>query len=444
VETKTTLIKNGTLISPISEYKNPVILHKNASILIENDKIAEIGEVSKIGSNISETNVDKVITGENKIIMPSLINTHTHVSMSLLRGLADDLELDTWLNDHIWPMEAKLDGELVYLGGLLSIVEMIKSGCTCFNDMYFFIEDLTKAVDESGTRGCLSYGMLDFGDEEKRNNELKESENIIKYIKNLKNERIKGYLGPHSPITASQDLLEESRKIANKRDVGIHIHISETKKELDDVIESKGKRPFEYLDDIGFLDEDVVAAHSVWLSDREIDIVKEKDVKVSHNPVSNMKLSSGIAPISKMLEKNVCVSLGTDGSASNNNLDLFEEMKFASLLQKVSTLNPKILNAEETIKLATINGAKALGLEDEIGSIEEGKKADIILIDTTSPNMTPNTNSLISHIVYAANGSNVDTTICNGEILMENKILTKLNEREIIEKANIINQKLKE
>ncbi|MDR1721957.1 MAG: amidohydrolase [Methanobrevibacter sp.] len=444
METKTTLIKNGTLISPISEYKNPVILHKNASILIENDKIAEIGEVSKIGSNISETNVDKVITGENKIIMPSLINTHTHVSMSLLRGLADDLELDTWLNDHIWPMEAKLDGELVYLGGLLSIVEMIKSGCTCFNDMYFFIEDLTKAVDESGTRGCLSYGMLDFGDEEKRNNELKESENIIKYIKNLKNERIKGYLGPHSPITASQDLLEESRKIANKRDVGIHIHISETKKELDDVIESKGKRPFEYLDDIGFLDEDVVAAHSVWLSDREIDIVKEKDVKVSHNPVSNMKLSSGIAPISKMLEKNVCVSLGTDGSASNNNLDLFEEMKFASLLQKVSTLNPKILNAEETIKLATINGAKALGLEDEIGSIEEGKKADIILIDTTSPNMTPNTNSLISHIVYAANGSNVDTTICNGEILMENKILTKLNEREIIEKANIINQKLKE
>jgi 5-methylthioadenosine/S-adenosylhomocysteine deaminase len=434
METKQTLIKNGTLITPILEDGSIKTL-KNVSVLIENDKISEIS------AEIPENDVDKVIDGEGKIIMPSLVNTHTHISMSLFRGLADDLKLNEWLNDHIWPMEAELDGEISYFGALLSNIEMIKSGTTTFNDMYVFMEDVANATIESGIRGCLSAGMIDFGNEEKRKDEIKHTLNLINYCEDK--DRIHAFIGPHSPITAAEELLIESRKIADKYNTKIHIHVSETKKEVDDILKAKNMRPFQYLDDIGFLNEDILAAHCVWLSDDEIDIIKKYNVNVSHNPSSNMKLASGISPVAKLLDNKISLSLGTDGSASNNNLDMFEEIKIASLLQKVDTLNPKVLNAEEAFKLITINGAKALGLESEIGSIEIGKKADIILVDTLTPNLTPNTNSLISHLIYSANGSNVDTTICNGEILMENKKLKVLNEKDIIKKVNNITQKLK-
>ncbi|MDR2623251.1 MAG: amidohydrolase [Methanobrevibacter sp.] len=432
METKSILIENGTLITPKDE---SIKTAKNMSVLIENDKITEIS------NKISKSCVDKVICGKGKIIMPSIVNTHTHVSMSLFRGLADDLELNSWLSEYIWPMESKLDREIVYHGAMLSNIEMIRSGTTTFNDMYFLMEDVGNAAIDSGIRGCLSHGMIDFGDYDKRKNEIKSALKLLKYCKG-KN-RLKGFLGPHSPITASEELLLQSRKMANKYGVGLHVHVSETKKEVDDILDAKNMRPFQYLDDIGFLSEDVVAAHCVWLSDKEIDIIKAHDVKVSYNPSSNMKLSSGIAPIHELLAKKVSVSLGTDGSASNNNLDMFEEIKIGSLLQKVHVSNPMALSAEESFKLITINGAKALGLNDEIGSIEIGKKADIILFDTLSPNLTPNTNSLISHLIYSGNGSNVDTTICNGKILMENKQLKVLNEKDIIEKANNVNQKLK-
>ena len=226
--------------------------------------------------------------------------------------------------------------------------------------------------------------------------------------------------------------------------MGIHIHVSETQKEIDDVSSEKGLRPFEYLDKIGFLGPDVVAAHSVWLSDEEIEIIKKNDVKISHNPCSNMKLASGIAPVSKLIENDICVSIGTDGASSNNNLDLIEELKTASLLQKVSTLDPNVLNSYEAIAMGTIKGAEALGLDDEIGSIEVGKKADIILIDTNCANMVPDSSTLTSNIIYSANGSNVDTTICNGKILMENKKLTGLDEQEIYNKAREAIKNLKE
>jgi 5-methylthioadenosine/S-adenosylhomocysteine deaminase len=232
--------------------------------------------------------------------------------------------------------------------------------------------------------------------------------------------------------------------LADEHNIGIHIHVSETQKEIDDVSQEKGLRPFEYLDKIGFLGPDVVAAHCVWLSDDEIEIIKKHDVKVSHNPCSNMKLASGVSPVSKLIENDICVSIGTDGASSNNNLDLIEELKTASLLQKVSTLDPKVLTSDEAIEMATIKGAEALGLSDEIGSIEVGKKADIILIDTNSANMVPDSSSLSSNVIYSANGSNVDTTICNGKILMENKKLTTLDEDEIYAKAKQAIKELKE
>ena len=428
----TILIKNALILNP-NNFEN-----KKQSLLIKDDLIAEIAET------IDEGNVDKIIDAEGKILLPGLINTHTHLSMTLFRGLADDLSLDSWLNDHIWPMEANLNGDYCYIGALLGAVELIKSGTTTFSDMYFYMEDVARAVEDAGIRAVLSYGMIDFGDAEKREAEIEENLQLFKSCNGMADGRIKVFFGPHSPYTASEDLLIKVRELADEYNMGIHIHVSETEKEINDSLDEKGLRPFEYLEKIGFLGPDVVAAHCVWLSDDEIEIIKKHDVKVSHNPCSNMKLASGIAPVSKLIENDICVSIGTDGASSNNNLDLIEELKTASLLQKVSTLDPKVLTSDEAITMATIKGAEALGLENEIGSIEVGKKADIILIDTNSANMVPDSSSLSSNVIYSANGSNVDTTICNGKILMENKKLTVLDEQEIYDKAKKAIKELKE
>ena len=428
----TILIKNALILNP-NNFEN-----KKQSLLIKDDLIAEIAET------IDEGNVDKIIDAEGKILLPGLINTHTHLSMTLFRGLADDLSLDSWLNDHIWPMEANLNGDYCYIGALLGAVELIKSGTTTFSDMYFYMEDVARAVEDAGIRAVLSYGMIDFGDAEKREAEIEENLQLFKSCNGMADGRIKVFFGPHSPYTASEDLLIKVRELADEYNMGIHIHVSETEKEINDSLDEKGLKPFEYLEKIGFLGPDVVAAHCVWLSDEEIEIIKKHDVKVSHNPCSNMKLASGIAPVSKLIENDICVSIGTDGASSNNNLDLIEELKTASLLQKVSTLDPKVLSSDEAITMATIKGAEALGLENEIGSIEVGKKADIILIDTNSANMVPDSSSLSSNVIYSANGSNVDTTICNGKILMENKKLTVLDEQEIYDKAKKAIKELKE
>lgn len=426
------LIKNALILSPNTNFDN------KQSILIKDNLIAEIS------SQIDESNASKIIDATGKIVIPGLINTHTHLSMTLFRGLADDLSLDSWLNDHIWPMEANLNGDFCYIGALLGAVELIKSGTTTFSDMYFYMEDVARAIDEAGIRAVLSYGMIDFGDEEKRKNEIKANLELFEACDGMADGRIKVFFGPHSPYTASEELLIKVRELADEYNMGIHIHVSETQKEIEDVSSQKGLRPFEYLDKIGFLGPDVVAAHSVWLSDNEIEIIKKNNVKISHNPCSNMKLASGVAPVSKLIENDICVSIGTDGASSNNNLDLIEELKTASLLQKVSTLDPKVLNSDEAIAMGTIKGAEALGLESEIGSIEVGKKADIVLIDTNSANMVPDSSSLSSNIIYSANGSNVDTTICDGKILMENKKLTILDEEEIYAKARKAIKELKE
>lgn len=428
----TILIKNALILNP-NNFEN-----KKQSLLIKDDLIAEIAET------IDEGNVDKIIDAEGKILLPGLINTHTHLSMTLFRGLADDLSLDSWLNDHIWPMEANLNGDYCYIGALLGAVELIKSGTTTFSDMYFYMEDVARAVEDAGIRAVLSYGMIDFGDAERREAEIEENLQLFKSCNGMADGRIKVFFGPHSPYTASEDLLIKVRELADEYNMGIHIHVSETEKEINDSLDERGLRPFEYLEKIGFLGPDVVAAHCVWLSDEEIEIIKKHNVKVSHNPCSNMKLASGIAPVSKLIENDICVSIGTDGASSNNNLDLIEELKTASLLQKVSTLDPKVLTSDEAITMATIKGAEALGLENEIGSIEVGKKADIILIDTNSANMVPDSSSLSSNVIYSANGSNVDTTICNGKILMENKKLTVLDEQEIYDKARKAIKELKE
>jgi 5-methylthioadenosine/S-adenosylhomocysteine deaminase len=419
MESKNILIKDATIIADEI---------KKSSLLIQNDKIVEISD--RIDSNDAED----VINAEGKVLIPGLVNTHTHLSMTLMRGLADDIPLETWLNNHIWPVEAELNGEHCYAGALLACAEMIKSGTTCFNDMYFFMDHVARAAEESGIRGMLSHGMIDFGDEDKRRQEFKESIRIIKKCHNTGNGRIKVAFGPHSPYTCSKELLEGVKTEAAKHGVRIHIHVSETQKEVSDILETHGMRPFEYLDEMDFLGNEVTAAHAVWVSDREIEIIKEKNVKLSHNPSSNMKLSSGVSPVAELLAKGICVSMGTDGPASNNNMDLLEEMKIAALLQKVNTMNPTVLAAEEVFKMSTINGASALGLENEIGTIDLGKKADIVLVNMKTAHLTPFRNP-ISHLVYSANGGDVDTVICNGEILMRNRELLTLDETMILEIA---------
>ena len=426
MESKNILIKDATIIS------NEI---KRGSLLIQNDKIAEISD------KLSVNDADEVINASGKVLIPGLVNTHTHLSMTLMRGLADDMPLDTWLNNYIWPVEAELNPEYCYAGALVACAEMIRSGTTCFNDMYFYMDHVAKAADEAGLRGIISHGMIDFGDEDKRRQEFKESIRIIKKCHNTGNGRIQVAFGPHSPYTCSQELLSQVKRKASKYGVRIHIHVSETQKEVFDILEAHGKRPFEYLDELGFLGSEVTAANAVWLSKNEIDIIKHSEVKLSHNPSSNMKLSSGVSPVSGLLNKDVCVSIGTDGPASNNNMDMFEEMKITALLQKVTTMDPTVLNAEEVFKMATINGAKSLGLEDQIGSIEVGKKADITLINSRSPQLTPFRNP-ISHIVYSANGGNVDTVICNGEILMKNRKLLTLDENMILEAAQNASEEL--
>ena len=434
MESQEILTKDATILNPLG---NGEVEEKNAAVLIKDDKIAEIA------SDIDE-GVDKVIDGKGKILMPGFVNTHTHLSMTLLRGIADDMALDTWLNDHIWPMEAHLNRDYCYAGALLGALEMIKSGTTTFSDMYFYMDGVAQAVEEAGIRGVLSYGMIDFGIPEKRENEFKENISLIKNFNNTADGRITTMFGPHSCYTCSVDLLERVRKEADKYNVGIHIHMNETMKEINDVGEAHdNKRPFELLDSIDFLGDDVVAAHCVWLDENEINLIKNNGVSVSHNPCSNMKLASGAAPVGQLLDEGICVGLGTDGASSNNNLDMFDEMKFASLLAKVSTLNPSVLNANEVVNMATINGAKALNLKN-IGSVEVGMKADLILIDTNMANMTPQSNLLASNIVYSANGSNVDTTICNGKVLMENKKVLTLDEEAVLAKATAAISEMKE
>lgn len=417
-ETNSILIKDTTVISDEI---------KKASVLIVDDTIEEIS------SSLNENDAETVLDGTDKITMPGLVNTHSHVAMTLLRGVGDDQSLQTWLNDYIWPKEANLNEELVYLGSKLAMAEMIKTGTTTFNDMYFFVEETAKAVDESGMRAVLGYGMIDLFDEEKMKSELKVSEQLINNCHNTCDNRITVAVSPHAPYTCSEELLIKAKQQADKNNLKLHIHVSETKQEVEDLSKDKRQTPFEYLDSIGLLDSNTIAAHGVWTTENDMNIIKEKGVSIAHNPSSNMKLASGIAPVTEYLQKGINVSIGTDGVSSNNNLDMFSEMKLTALLQKVNQLDPRVLPTWDTFNMATKNGAKALGLNT--GIIEEGKLADIIMVDTLVPHMTPVRNAL-SNIIYSSLGTDVDTVICNGKILLENKELKTINEQEIIQEVS--------
>ncbi len=400
--------------------KDVLLDGKPSNIYIEDNLISEIGKLLE---------ADEVIDANGMLVMPGLVNTHTHAAMTLLRGYGDDMPLHQWLQERIWPAEAKLTGEMVYWGTRLAIIEMIRSGTTAFNDMYFFMEDVARAVADGGIRATLGYGFLDLFDEERREQEIRKTEGFYRFVEGMRNPRIRASVAPHAIYTVSKEGLDWSAEFAREHGLRLHIHVSETEKEVKDSMEQNGMSPVKYLDSIGFLGDDVIAAHSIWLSDEDMDIYAEKGVWPSHNPASNMKLGSGIMPYSEMRKRGIRPVLGTDGAASNNNLDMMEEMKMAALLQKVHG-DPTALPAHEAIRMATEWGAQALGIR--AGRIEEGYLADMILIDTKRPEMTPMHN-WESNIVYAAEGSAVDTVICDGKILMRNRKVD--GEEEVLEKV---------
>ena len=424
------LIKNCNLISMnLKEPENKI--QKNMDILIENEKII------KISKNIKDS-AEKVIDGTEKIVMPGLINTHAHVPMSIFRETVDGYITQDWLTQKIWPIEAKLTEEDIYFASMLSYIEMIYSGTTTINDMYFMQNKIVDAALDTGVRLQVTRTLMDTdGSGEKK---LIEIEEFIKKYKE-KYDTISLNVGIHGLYTNTEEYLQKGLEIAKKYKLLVNMHFCENEQEREDIKKMYNvASPIEPIEKY-FKNAHLILAHAVKLTNEEIERIAKQDIYIAHCPVSNLKLGCGIAPITKMQEENICISLGTDGQGSGSNLDMFETMKYTALLQKGYLENPTLMPAYEVLKMATINGAKTLNLENEIGSIEEGKLADIIILNLDSPLTLP-LNDIIAEIVYNVKAQNVETTIVNGKILMENKVFKLKNDPKVIygKCENIINR----
>lgn len=406
---------------------------KNGYIGIKNGCIEFVGKCCKEDRDFKP---DRIIEGKHLLAMPGLINTHTHCAMTLFRNFADDIPLEEWLFNKIFPAEEKLSPDDVYWGSLLGIAEMFKSGTTAFADMYLHMDMVAQAVCESGIRANLSRSPFRFnrGENLKRVDEIEDCYSYYKNWNNSKNSRIRVYVEVHSAYLYDEETLKSAACIAKELGTGIHIHILETVAEREQSIKRYGMDSALICDKVGIFDVPVIAAHCVHLDKQDIDILMARGVNVAHNPSSNLKLGSGIAKIPDIISKGINVSLGTDGAASNNNLNMFEEMHIASLIHKGVHRNPELMSAKQVFDMATINGAKAIGFGAESGSIEEGMKADIILVNTDKPHMYP-LNNPFSTIVYSAQASDVDTVIVDGKIVMENRELTTIDEEMVKHKA---------
>ncbi|MBR4260617.1 MAG: amidohydrolase [Clostridia bacterium] len=427
------LIKNATLIS-MDESREQV--EKNMDILIENNTISRIAKNILIDLN-SDT---KIIDATNKVVMPGLINTHAHVPMSIFRETVDGYNLQDWLGKKIEPMEDQLTKEDIYYASLLSYIEMIENGCTTINDMYFMTEDSIKAMKEAGIRLQTTRTLVDVPTAESGIKRLNEFLNVIKNYKNY-DEKLSFNVGIHGLYTASPEYVKKCIQVARENNLYIHMHFCENSKEVENIKNSYSKEPVDVLLEY-FQDEKILLAHAVKLNDEEIEKIKDMNVSIAHCPISNLKLGCGIANIKKMIECGINVSLGTDGQGSGCNLDMFELMKYTALLQKGLHENPQLMSAYDVLKMATVNGAKALGLEDIVGCISEGKMADIIIINMDNTKVKPE-NNLISQIVYNVTGDNVETTIVNGNILMENRELkVDIDKQEIYKKCDEIIERI--
>lgn len=403
------------------------VFYPQGEIAIENDRILSVGAW---GSAPTGFFPDRILELPNDVVMPGLINTHTHAAMTLLRSYADDLPLMPWLSEKVWPFEDKMTDEDIYWGTSLALCEMIRSGTTTMLDMYAAMDQVAEAVLQAGTRGVLARGMIGNGPNGER--AFREASALVQRYHGAGDGRISVMFGPHAPYTCSGEYLQKVKDEADRLGVGIHIHVAETVDEINILREQVGKTPVQWLDELGLFGGHVVAAHCVHVTPEDIAILADKHVCVAHNPESNMKLNSGTAPITSMRTKGVVVGLGTDGASSNNNLDLFGEMRSAAFQQKLK-VNSTALPAYEVLEMATVAGAQTLGLE-EVGMLAPGFKADLITIDMDQPHFYPRF-SVPAHLVYTAHAGDVRTVMVDGKFLMEERKLLTLDQAKVCEEA---------
>jgi len=384
----------------------------------------------------------KTIKKNDSILIPGMVNTHTHVPMTIMRGIADDMQLMHWLENYIFPTEAKfVNEEFVYWASKLAMMELIASGTTTFCDMFYFMNAIAKATNEAGVRAVLSGDcslayLQHLSVEERLERGLELNQQYTEEFKKFPT--VKNALGPHSAYSVDEKYLRKISDLAQKNDLMISMHIAEIENEADVIHKKFGKKistPIQYLDEIGFFEARVLSVHTIWPNEKDQTILLEKNVHVAHCPQSNLKISSGIAPIPQMLDKGIVIGLGTDGPASNNDMILWEDMTLAALLHKGFSRNPTVLPAQKVFEMATIDGAKALWLDNEIGSIEVGKKADLVLIDTSKPHQNPPSQNVYSQLVYSAKSSDVDTVMIDGKLVFEDRKYTTLNCDEILDYA---------
>ena len=399
--------------------------NKDRQVLEHIDVLIHQDEIHEIGRGLHDyLNPETVIDCSEKVVMPGLINAHTHSSMTVLRGIHDNSVLQDWLENYIFPAEDKIEEEEAYLGSLLGSIEMLETGTTTFNDMYFHMENVADAVEDTGIRAVLSKGLTDIEDK----GDLYGAEDLIRNYAG--HERIDIGVGPHSVYTCSEDLLLDARELAEKYDTLYHIHLSETEKENEDLIEDKDMTPTEYLDELNILDENVIAAHGTHLTEDDMLRLQRTKTGLAHNPAANMKLGSGRADVIELHERGLNIGLGTDGPASNNSLNMFDEAKLSALIHKEE--DPEALTEQEILDMLTIDGAKALNIDDKVGSIEEGKKADIVTIDLNQASMRPfyRARGVISNLVYSFDGV-VSEVFVNGDLVVEDGIVQTVNREEV-------------
>jgi len=429
------LITNGRILTMSDDLK---VIDRGV-IAVRGDRIVAVESQGENGNGYeAATQID----ARGGIVMPGLINTHTHAAMTCFRGLADDLPLMDWLENHIFPAESKLTSDWVYKGTLLACAEMIASGTTTFCDMYLYADFVARAAKDAGLRAVVGEVLYDFDSPSYGPMEegLKYTETLIESWRD--DPLIRIAVEPHSAYLCSPDLLAQAKAIADREEVSMVIHLSESEQEVHQVRQRYGKTPVEHLAQIGFLGPRLVADHCVALTEKDMDILADHDVKVAHNPESNMKLASGVAPVPDMLKKGITVGIGTDGCASNNDLDLFQEMDTLAKIHKVHTMDPTVMDAVTVTTMATSGGGKVLAMEDRIGSLTPGKQADIIILDTRRPHMVPMYNAY-SHLVYVFSGGDVRTTIVAGQVLMEDRRFLSLDVNQVMADVNEIARTLR-
>lgn len=418
------LIVGGTVLTMNAERR----IIDDGALVVRAGRIVAVGKRAEIAAQYSAR---RIISARGKLVIPGLVNAHTHIPMTLFRGLADDLDLNEWLTKYIFPAEAKnVTEEFVRAGTRLGLAEMIRGGTTTYCDMYYFEDAVADETARAGVRGVLGETVIDFPVPDNKTN-VEAMAYVEKFVKKWQGHSlITPAIAPHAPYTVSPAHLTAAGAFSKRTNAPLVIHVAETRKEVEDVSQAQGATPAAYLERLGILNNLVIAAHAVFATPDEISVLQKRGVGVAHNPQSNMKLASGVAPVPQMLAAGVAVGLGTDGAASNNDLSLWEEMDAAAKLHKVTSGDPRTISAEQAFAMATIGGARALHLEREIGSLEAGKRADVVIVDLDAVHQTPRYN-FYSHLVYATKAADVETVIVEGRLLMRNRQLLTLDERRI-------------